>query len=90
MNINILFFGFIQDNQLWRWLCEGSGFAPQFEDLINVTVSDELYYTEFPNRDASFLRNGFILSQLDGEGMRAMERQQEIASKQAFKESSLK
>ena len=30
------------------------------------------------------------MSQLDGEGMRQMEKQQEIASKQAFKESLLK
>ena len=33
-----------------------------------------------------FLRNGFILSQLDGEGMRTMERQQELASKEPCKE----
>ena len=63
---------------------------PHYEDLIGVAVSDELYNIRFPNRDASFLRNGFVLSQLDGEGMRAMERQQEMASKQAFKESLLK
>ena len=37
-----------------------------------------------------FLRNGSVLSHLDGEGMRAMEIQQEIASKHAFKESLLK
>ena len=45
---------------------------------------------KFPNRDASFLRNGFILSQLAGEGTRQMQLQQEQASKQAFKESLLK
>ena len=32
----------------------------------------------------------YILSQLDGDGMRVMEKQQEMASKQAFKESLLK
>ena len=44
----------------------------------------------FPNRDATFLRNGFVLSQLDGEGMRQMQIQQENASKELFKESLLK
>ena len=63
---------------------------PQYEDLVGVAISDELYNIKFPNRDAKFLREGFVLSQLDGEGMRAMERQQEMASKQAFKESLLK
>jgi hypothetical protein len=58
--------------------------------LINVAVSDDLQNIKFPNRDASFLRNGFVLSQLDGEGMRQMEHQQEMASKQAYKEHLLK
>ena len=49
-----------------------------YEDLMNVAVSDNLYNVKFPNRDASFLRNGFVLSQLDGEGARTMERQQEM------------
>ena len=62
----------------------------QYEDLINVAVSDELRNIKFPNRDATFLRNGYILSQLDGEGMRQMEHQQEMASKQAYKEHLLK
>ena len=57
-----------------------------YEDLINVAVSDKLYYIKSPNRDASFLRNGFVLSQLDGEGMRMLERQQETVSKEAYKE----
>ena len=62
----------------------------RYEDLIGVAVSDELRNIKFPNRDASFLRNGFVLSQLDGEGMRVMEHQQEMASKQAYKEHLLK
>ena len=62
----------------------------RYEDLIGVAVSDELRNIKFPNRDSTFLRNGFVLSQLDGEGMRVMEKQQEMASKQAFKESLLK
>ena len=69
---------------------KGLRVKPSYEQLINVAVSDGLEQIKFPNRDASFLRNGFILSQLDGEGMRVMEKQQEMASKQAFKESLLK
>ena len=63
---------------------------PTCEDLIGVAVSDKLYNIKFPNRDATFLRNGFVLSQLDGEGMRQMQIQQESASNEAFKESLLK
>ena len=69
---------------------QGLRLKPTYEYLINVAVSDELYNIKFPNRDATFLREGFIMSQLDGEGMRQMEKQQEMASKQAFKESLLK
>ena len=64
---------------------KGLRIKPRYEDLINVAVSDELYNVKFPNRDASFLRNGFVLSQLDGEGARIMERQQELASKESYK-----
>ena len=56
----------------------------------NVAVSEKLYNIKFPNRDASFLRNGYVMSQLDGEGARIMERQQELASKEAYKEHILK
>ena len=63
---------------------------PQYEDLIGVAVSDELYNIKFPNRDATFLRNGFVSSQLDGEGARIMEKQQEMASKESYKEHLLK
>ena len=45
-----------------------------------------VYNVKFPNRDASFLRNGYVVSQLNGEGVRTMERQQEMASKEAYKE----
>ena len=48
----------------------------QYEDLLNVAVSDGLEQIKFPNRDSTFLRNGFVLSQLDGDGMRIMEKQQ--------------
>ena len=49
-----------------------------------------LYNFKTPNRDATCLRIGCGLSQLDGEGMRQMQIQQEQASKEAFKESLLK
>ena len=47
-------------------------------------------YIKSPNRDAKFLRGGFVLSQVHGEGPRIMERQQELASKEAYKEHLLK
>ena len=58
---------------------------PKYEDLIGVAVSDKLYNAQFPNRDATCLRNGFVLSQLDGEGMRQMQIQQEKQVKEHFK-----
>ena len=33
---------------------------PSYEQLVNVAVSDGLEQIKSPNRDASFLRNGFI------------------------------
>ena len=64
---------------------KGLRLKPTYEQLIDVAVSDGLDNIRFPNRDASFLRNGFVLSQLDGEGMRQMEKQQEMASKESYK-----
>ena len=69
---------------------KGLRLKPTYEDLIGVAVSDDLQHIKFPNRSATFLRNGFVLSQLDGEGMRSMVKQQEMASKEAFKESLFK
>ena len=53
----------------------GLNLKPNYGGLINVAVSEKLYNIKFPNRDASFLRNGCVMSKLDGEGMRTMERQ---------------
>ena len=64
----------------------GLRLKPSYEQLIGVAVSDELRNVKFPNRDAKLLRDGFVLSQLDGEGMRQMEKQQEMASKEAYEE----
>ena len=64
----------------------GLRIKPKYEELIGVAVSDKIYSIKFPNRDAKFLREGFVLSQLDGEGARQMERQQEMASKESHKE----
>ena len=69
---------------------KGLRVKPTYEQLIGVAVSDDLQHIKFPNRDATFLRNGFVLSQLDGEGTRSMEKQQEMASKEALKEHLLK
>ena len=63
---------------------------PTYGQLIGVAFPDGLEHTKFPNRDAEFPRDGFILSQLDGEGTRQMQLQQEEASRHVFKESLLK
>ena len=69
---------------------KGLRVKPSYEQLIGVAVSDELRNIKFPNRDSKFLRDGFVLSQLDGEGQREMIHQQEMASKEAYKEYLLK
>ena len=63
---------------------KGLRLKPKYVNLIGVAVSGKLYNVQFPNRGAKFLREGFVLSQLDGEGMGQMERQQEQASKEAY------
>ena len=65
---------------------KGLRVRPRYEELIGVAASGKLYNVKFLNRDAKFLREGLVLSQLDGEGMRQMEKQQEQASKEAYKE----
>ena len=62
----------------------GLRLKPTYEQLIGVAISDSLGHIEFPNRDASFLRNGFVLSQLEGEGMRAMKMQQQRHIKEVY------
>ena len=69
---------------------KGLRVKPNYEGLINVAVSDKLYNIKFSNRNATFLRNGFVLSQLDGEGMRAMQLQEEQAMKESLKDHLLK
>ena len=55
---------------------QGLRIKPTYEQLIGVAVSDGLEQIKSLNRNATFFRNGFVLSQLDGEGMRVMEDQQ--------------
>ena len=55
---------------------KGLNVKSTYEDLIGVAKSDGLEHIKFPNRDAKFIREGFILSQLDNEGMRQMQSQQ--------------
>ena len=69
---------------------KGLRVRPQYEQLIGVANSDGSEQIKSPNRDAKVLREGFILSQLDGEGTRQMQLQQEEASRHAFKEVLLK
>ena len=69
---------------------KGLRLKPSYGQLINVAVSDGLEHTKFPNRNAQFLRHGFILSQLDGEGARIMEEQQKRHIKEVYMDSALK
>ena len=64
---------------------QGLKLKPNHGGLTNVAVSDKLYKNKFPNRDATFLINGFVLSQLDGEGVRVMQLQQEQAMNETLK-----
>ena len=57
---------------------KGLRVKPSYEQLINVAVSDGLEQIKFPNRDASFLRNGYVLSQWDNEGARIMENNKKL------------
>ena len=56
-----------------------------YEELINYieTNNDKI---KMPDRKAKFLRNSFYLSQLDGEGMRRQEEQEQLKDKEADKE----
>ena len=69
---------------------QGLRVKPSYEQLINVAVSDGLENIKFPNRNANFLRNGFVLSQLDGEGTRIMEDQQKRHIKEVYMDSALR
>ena len=69
---------------------KGLIFKPTYEDVIPVATSDGLQNVKFPNRDASFSRNGFLLSQLDGEGQRIMDQQQQTHIKESVKHNLLK
>ena len=40
---------------------KGLRIKPKYEELIGVAVSDGLENIRFPNRGATFLRNGFVL-----------------------------
>ena len=69
---------------------QGLRIKPSYEQLIGVAVSDELEHIKFPNRNAKFLREGFIMSQLDGEGARVMEEQQQRHNKEVYMDSALR
>jgi hypothetical protein len=57
--------------------------------LIGAALSDNRNF-KFPNRDAKTLRNGFELSQLDGEGQRVAERQQQQQATEQYKQGLIK
>ena len=69
---------------------QGLRVKPSYEQLMNVAVSDGLEQIKFLNRDATFLGNGYVLSQLDGDGMRIMEDQQKRHIKEVYMDSALR
>ena len=69
---------------------KGLRLKPTYEQLVNVAVSDGLEHITFPNRNAQFLRNGFVLGQLGGEGARIMEEQQKRHIKEVYMDPALK
>ena len=58
-------------------------------ELINYieTNNDKI---KMPDRRAKFLRNSFYLSQLDGEGMRRQEEQEQLKDREADKDLMIK
>ena len=69
---------------------QGLRIKPSYEQLIGVAVSDELEHIKIPNRNAKFLREGFVMSQLGGEGARVMEEQQERHNQEVYMDSALR
>ena len=63
---------------------QGLRLKPTYEQLIGVAASSGLEQIKPPNRNATFLRNGFVLSQIDGEGMRIMEDQQKAITLKTY------
>ena len=63
---------------------------PNYGDLIGAASSDGLGNIKLPKIYAKFMRDGFILNQLDGEGMRQMQLQQEQTIKETFKDHLFK
>jgi coproporphyrinogen III oxidase-like Fe-S oxidoreductase len=62
---------------------------PTYNELINYieTNNDKI---KMPDRRAKFIRNSFYLSQLDGEGMRRQEEQEQLKDKELDKELMIK
>ena len=68
---------------------KGLRVRPRYEQLINVAVADGLEHINFQIEMHHFW-DGFVLSQSDGEGMRAMELQQQKHIKEVYMDSALK
>ena len=62
---------------------------PTLNDVINE-FETEPNPIKYPHRTATFVRNSFVLSQLNGEGMREMEEQQARQMKEAAKEHAIR
>ena len=62
---------------------------PTLKELI-TQIETEPNTINYPDRTATFVRNSFELSQLDGEGMREMEQQQAQQMAEVAKENAIR
>ena len=62
---------------------------PTLKELI-TQIETEPNTIKYPDRTATFVRNSFELSQLDGEGMREMEQQQSQHMAEDAKENAIR
>ena len=68
----------------------GLRLKPTYQELIGIALDANAYGVKFPDRSAKQLREGFVLSQLDGEGARFYEAQQQQLEQQQTRELLLR
>ena len=87
-NLINLFFGF----SIYQYInmeTYGLKKKPTLKELI-TQIETEPNTIKYPDRTATFVRNSFELSQLDGEGMREMEQQQAQQMAEVAKENAIR
>eukprot|EP00972_Heterocapsa_arctica_P102007 15030176-Heterocapsa_arctica.AAC.1 len=68
----------------------GLRLKPTYQELIGIALDDKAYGVTFPDRSARQLREGFVLSQLDGEGARFYEEQQQQLEQQQTRQTLIR